>query len=421
MNETGIPFDNHDGRIQYYELLLARDLENLPSIALPEGYKFVFYQPGDRDAWIEIETSAKEFISHAQGMPVWNLYYGKKEETLPKRMVFVENAQGIKVATATAYYDIKGRDKSGAGWLHWVAVRREYQGKGLSKPLITYVLSVMRELGYTHAKIPTQTTTWLACKIYLDLGFRPLAQNAVHSKKGWEIIKALTNHTSLSDVQAASVEDIIMDWVWLHRKNEKESELISEITLGTYPQTHMEEKEPIEWIVLKKEKNRCLCVSKYLLDCRQYHDVLEKVTWSKCTLRKWLNEEFLSTAFTSKERERILLSDIKNPMEDTQDYLFLLSCHEAETFFEQGNALYEEQGTATTNYARLRGAWFVDESEEKEYLNHGTWWLRYYDLDEEAKYEYNSAVNFDGYIERGAEDVTGTDCCVRPAFWLKTD
>lgn len=48
------------------------------------------------------------------------------------------------------------RNTSGAGWLHWVAIRQEYQGRGLSKPLITYVLNVMKNLGYPHAKIPTQ-------------------------------------------------------------------------------------------------------------------------------------------------------------------------------------------------------------------------------------------------------------------------
>ncbi len=77
-----------------------------------------------------------------------------------------DNHDGEKIATATAYYDITGRDKSGDAWLHWVAVSKEYQGKGLSKPLISYVLNIMCKLGYTHAKIPTQTTTWLACKIY---------------------------------------------------------------------------------------------------------------------------------------------------------------------------------------------------------------------------------------------------------------
>ena len=89
-----------------------------------------------------------------------------------------------------ARHGLYRRDKSGSGWLHWVAVRREKQGKGLAKPLITHVLDIMRNLNYTHAKIPTQTTTWLACKVYLDLGFLPLPQNAVNSLDGWRIMKA---------------------------------------------------------------------------------------------------------------------------------------------------------------------------------------------------------------------------------------
>ena len=102
--------------------------------------------------------------------------------------------------TATAFYDIHGRDTSGAGWLHWVAVKREYQGKGLSKPLIAYVLNVMKNLGYLHAKIPTQTNTWLACKVYMDFGFMPIKENLEHSYEGWKIVKELTGHSALKDI-----------------------------------------------------------------------------------------------------------------------------------------------------------------------------------------------------------------------------
>ncbi len=205
-------FDNHDSRIKYYELFLKRDdLDNIPKYRLPDGYKFVFYKSGDRDAWIDIEKSAKEFESYEQGLESWNRYYGGKDDELVSRMVFVENLKGEKVATASAFYDIYGSDKSGAGWLHWVAVRREYQGKGLSKPLIAYVLNVMRSLGYTHAKIPTQTTSWLACKIYLDFGFVPIPENAVNSRDGWRIVKTLTGHKALAEFDPADLEEILND------------------------------------------------------------------------------------------------------------------------------------------------------------------------------------------------------------------
>lgn len=192
-------FSNNDKRIEYYKLILEKDIDCIMEYALPKGYHFEFYIAGDRDAWIEIEKSAEEFSTYEEGLAAWNKYYSGRENELLNRMVFVINEEGEKVATATAFYDIYGQDKSGSAWLHWVAVKKEYQGKGLSKPLITYVLRIMKSLGYTHARIPTQTNTWLAVKIYLDLGFYHTLENVVDSYKGWCIIKQLTNHIALSD------------------------------------------------------------------------------------------------------------------------------------------------------------------------------------------------------------------------------
>ena len=193
-------YDNHDERICFYELLLERELSDMTNYSLPAEYRFVPYSDGDRERWIDIEMSAKEFANYEQGLEAWNRYYANSLDILSDRMFFIENGEGEKIATATAFYDIHGRDTSGAGWLHWVAVKREYQGKGLSKPLIAYVLNVMKNLGYLHAKIPTQTNTWLACKVYMDFGFMPIKENLEHSYEGWKIVKELTGHSALKDI-----------------------------------------------------------------------------------------------------------------------------------------------------------------------------------------------------------------------------
>lgn len=197
----------------------------------------------------------------------------------------------------------------------------------------------------------------------------------------------------------------------------------STIIMGEYPQNCGLEKEPIEWIVLKEEEHRCLCISKYLLDCKQYHNISQKVIWQDCTLRSWLNHEFLIAAFSAEERERILLSDVINPAQNTQDYIFLLSYDEVEELFDdevEDYVDYEERMAKTTDYSRKQGAWFLQEDCEEK--NNSSWWLRYYGdkyQKQEGEYDFISCVNFDGYIERAAEDVAGT-CCIRPAFWLKT-
>lgn len=195
-------FDNNDKRIRHYELLLERELDGIPSYHLPDGYRFAFYRPGDRDTWIGIEQSAGEFDCYEDGVSAWERYYAGREEELANRMLFVENPAGEKVATAAAMYDVFGKDTSGSAWLHWVSVRRDHQGKGLSKPLIAEAFRIMSELGYTRVKVPTQTNTWLAVKVYLDLGCRPIPQNAVNSAEGWRIVKTLTGHPALKDFAA---------------------------------------------------------------------------------------------------------------------------------------------------------------------------------------------------------------------------
>ena len=194
-------FGNNDRRIPYYKLRLEQDLDDIKEIGLPPEYHYEYYTSGDRDIWIAIEKSAKEFAGREEGEAAWDRYFAGHEKELENRMFFVSDSSGRKLATATAYYDIHTGDDGGNGWLHWVAVHSDAQGLGLSKPLITHVLAHMKKLGYKKAVIPTQTYTWLACKLYLDLGFVPMKENAEQNKMGWRIIKTLTDHPALDDFE----------------------------------------------------------------------------------------------------------------------------------------------------------------------------------------------------------------------------
>lgn len=97
MNGIDIVFDNNDNRIKHYELLLEGSLDHITEYALPVGYHFEFYQDGDRDIWIEIEKSAKEFSSYDEGLAAWNRYYAGRENELLDRMVFVVSEQGKRL------------------------------------------------------------------------------------------------------------------------------------------------------------------------------------------------------------------------------------------------------------------------------------------------------------------------------------
>lgn len=201
---TPTRLDNRDERIRYIPLLLERgNLDDLPAYPLPAGYRFAFYQPGDEAAWVDIELSVNEVQSAAHGREVWARYYGAHVAELPGRMLFIEDARGEKLATASAYFDIDAPGPSDTGWLHWMAVRRDAQGRGLARPMIARTLTTLRELGYARARISTQTTTWVACRMYLDFGFQPTRESARGNRDGWRIVKALTDHPALRGFDAA--------------------------------------------------------------------------------------------------------------------------------------------------------------------------------------------------------------------------
>lgn len=200
-------FGNNDRRIPYYKLRLEQSLDDIKEKDLPSEYHYENYTPGDKAAWIAIEKSAKEFTTDEAGDAAWSKYFASHEKELGNRMFFVADSSGRKLATASAYFDIYTGDDGETGWLHWVAVHSDAQGKGLSKPLITHVLAHMKKLGYKRAVIPTQTNTWLACKLYLDLGFVPTKENAQSSRMGWRIIRTLTDHPALDEFEP--VDDLL--------------------------------------------------------------------------------------------------------------------------------------------------------------------------------------------------------------------
>ena len=158
-----------DRTLKYVDLYLVNnDLDNIKEYKLPDGYRFVLFNDGDEKDWVEIEMSSGEFLTFDEGMEAFNHYYGNHYEELKKLCIFIENEKGEKVATSTAFY-LENKVDDITGNVHWVSVKKEYQGQHLSKPLICETLKQMRRLGHKKTLLHTQTHTWLAVKVYLDI------------------------------------------------------------------------------------------------------------------------------------------------------------------------------------------------------------------------------------------------------------
>ena len=185
------------------------------------------------------------------------------------------------------------------------------------------------------------------------------------------------------------------------------------ITFGSYEQDNNTRngKEAIEWLVLAKANNRLLVISKYALDCKPYNNSNVSVTWETCTLRNWLNNDFLNAAFSSAEQAMIPTVMVwadknpdysTNPGNSTQDKIFLLSIPEVNKYFASDSA----RQCKPTAYAKKQGAYT---SSSGFYW----WWLR-----SPASNQVGAAyVDADGGVsEVGAAG--GVYVAVRPALWI---
>ena len=160
-----------DKSVPFVDILMHRPAGTpLVLPPLPDGYAFRFYRPGDEKSWAKIETAVLEFPSAWAARRRFRKLFGDRREALPLRCVFIENPEGEKVATATAWSVTLGGLET--PWLSSVGVMSAWQGQGLGKAIIGEALAtVLRLDGDRDVWLHTQTWSHRAVGIYEGMGF----------------------------------------------------------------------------------------------------------------------------------------------------------------------------------------------------------------------------------------------------------
>jgi len=152
------------------EIVMVRHtLENLPPANLPDGYSVRRHEPGDETAWTQIQQLADEFNPITPEL--FASQFGSDPSAWNQRILYlVDDRSGRPVGTTAAWYGDAGR---WAGWgrIHWVAILPDYQGRGLSKPLLAQALRRLRELGHSRAYLTTSAERTVALRLYERFGF----------------------------------------------------------------------------------------------------------------------------------------------------------------------------------------------------------------------------------------------------------
>jgi len=162
------------------------------------------------------------------------------------------------------------------------------------------------------------------------------------------------------------------------------------VTFGSF------EGKPIRWRVVDQRGKMRLLLAEEIVTRRHYHrTTLEDATWSDCSLRKWLNKDFLESAFTPAERMRIVPNRISNLRNrkfytqggpDTMDRVHIPGVEEIERYMPEPSS-------------RAGSAW---------------WWLRC----PGSNLFSTVAVYDDGTIYENGIHIDYEGGGVRPAVWV---
>ena len=219
-----------------------------------------------------------------------------------------------------------------------------------------------------------------------------------------------------NDWIAAEVFPALYGVRWMYEKPIKVS-VGQSISFGTYPYDKDGNKEKIQWLILDKKENSLLLLTEKGIDVKEYHKTSVGITWETCSIRTWLNDQFLNDAFSKAEKDLIQVTNVNNRQalcyddwnidggNNTQDKVFLLSYKEAfENYFSSDTS----RKCFPTEYAQTRGV----SIDNKGYCS---WWLRSPGLS-----LYSAAVvGASGSLS--GKSVCCDSYCIRPALWINLD
>jgi GNAT superfamily N-acetyltransferase len=167
--------------------------DGIPSFSCPDGFRIRTFEPGDDEAWVRIEAAAGAFPDEQVARRHFATEFASVQERLPGRMLFLEHETAGPIGTTTAWDgefagELRGR-------IHWVGIVPAFQGRGLSKPLMSAALMRLAR-DYRRAYLTTETTSYRGINLYLGFGFVPWVVSD-RDRQGWAIVAEILGRAIL--------------------------------------------------------------------------------------------------------------------------------------------------------------------------------------------------------------------------------
>lgn len=193
------------------------------------------------------------------------------------------------------------------------------------------------------------------------------------------------------------------------------------ISFGTYEQDGDETngKEPIEWVVsetwMTNNKHVVMLISEKCLFVAPFNEKLEEVTWATCSLRKYLNNEFVEDAF-SEDEQAILLENQMQTLPNPNFTEPTTGITTKDRVFIPDYGDYNEFDMFIDERAELTEAAKKSAEGLEKYIEN-SWWLRTEGQDKKSALTMSNSAEV--IFEAG--DPVDSNCGVRVAVWLIID
>jgi len=211
---------------------------------------------------------------------------------------------------------------------------------------------------------------------------------------------------------------VYTSWFRVASEYEEEVEQLSQAQVGEVVALGRYDTDPVsigterlQWIVLQREGNTLMLITKEGIAGSIYHQKHTEVNWKHSDLCTFLNDTLCDDIFSKYEKEML----VDNPI--TQDRLSLLSVTEVEALFPDDTSrqlsitdVAKSKGT-NINYATKTNQWDV-----KDYRS-SWWWLR----GDDKKSIFAPIVTEDGIVLTDEKYVNKPNGAVRPVVWVRVE
>lgn len=190
-----------DRTIPYANIIMRCDTYVPLTYTLPAGYSIRPYEKQDETYWAALEYAEGDFDTHKEAEQYFRKTYLLQGNNFKERCFVVTDTANIPVGFSIACYDKK--DEQFTGSVHWLIVKEEERGRGISKALLAHTMQYFVQHGEFPVYVHTQPWSYPAIMLYHKAGFHLLkTESFSHYTNEYEkAIAILKEHLSKEQIE----------------------------------------------------------------------------------------------------------------------------------------------------------------------------------------------------------------------------